>query len=47
MVFGGHLFDAIITAAGEFVLIPGNERINREMNTDIGLPLWCLENNFD
>ena len=46
-VFGGHLFDAIITAAGEFVMIPGNKRINREMNTDIGLPLWCLENKFD
>ena len=46
-VYGGHLFDAKITAAGEFVMIPGNKRINREMNTDIGLPLWCLENNFD
>ena len=46
-VFGGHLFDAIITATGEFVMMPGNKRINREMNTDIGLPLWCLENNFD
>ena len=46
-VFGGHLFDAIITATGEFVMIPGNKRITREMNTDIGLPLWCLENNFD
>ena len=46
-VYGGHLFDAKITAAGEFVMIPGNKRINREMNTNIGLPLWCLENNFD
>ena len=42
-VFGGHLFDAKITAAGEFVMIPGNKKINREMNPDIGLPLWCLE----
>ena len=46
-VFGGHLFDAIITAAGEFVMIPGKKRINREMNPDIGLPLWCLEKSFD
>ena len=46
-VFGGHLFDAIITATGEFVMMPGNKRINREMNTEIGLPLWGLENNFD
>ena len=43
-VFGGHLFDAKITAAGEFIMIPGNNDINREMNLDIGLPLWCLEN---
>ena len=46
-IYGGHLFDAKITAAGEFVMIPGNKRINREMNADIGLPLWCLENTFD
>ena len=43
-VFGGHLFDAKITAAGEFIMIPGNNNINRKMNSDIGLPLWCLEN---
>ena len=41
-VFGGHLFDAKITAAGEFVIIPGKKNIKREMNPDIGLPLWCL-----
>ena len=45
-VFGGHLFDAKITAAGEFIMIPGNKNINREMNLNIGLPLWCLENRF-
>ena len=45
-VFGGHLFDAKITAAGEFIMIPGNKYINREMNQNIGLPLWCLENKF-
>jgi len=46
-VFGGHLFDAKITAAGEFVMFPGNKDIIREMNSDIGLPLWCLENNIE
>ena len=46
-VFGGHLFDAKITAAGEFVMIPGNKDIIREMNSDIGLSLWCLENNIE
>ena len=42
-IFGGHLFDAKITAAGEFMIIPGNRNINRTMNTDVGLPLWCME----
>ena len=45
-VFGGHLFDAAITAAGEFKLQLGKEEINRKMNSEIGLPLWCLENSF-
>ena len=42
-VFGGHLFNANITAAGEFIMQFGNDEINREMNAEIGLPLWCLE----
>ena len=42
-VFGGHLFNANITAAGEFIMQFGSDEINREMNTKIGLPLWCLE----
>ena len=46
-VFGGHLFDAKITAAGEFFMQLGNEKINREMNSGIGLPLWCLEGTFE
>ncbi len=45
-VFGGHLFDAKITAAGEFIMMPGTKNINREINSDIGLSLWCLENKF-
>ena len=42
-VFGGHLFNANITAAGEFIMQFGSDEINREMNGEIGLPLWCLE----
>ena len=42
-VFGGHLFNANITAAGEFIMQLGSDEINREMNARIGLPLWCLE----
>ena len=42
-VFGGHLFNADITAAGEFIMQFGSDEINREMNAEIGLPLWCLE----
>ena len=42
-VFGGHLFDAKITAAGEFFMQLGNDKISREMNHEIGLPLWCLD----
>ena len=42
-VFGGHLFNANITAAGEFIIQFGSDEINREMNAEIGLPLWCLE----
>ena len=42
-VFGGHLFNANITAAGEFIMQFGSVKINRKMNNGIGLPLWCLE----
>ena len=46
-VFGGHLFNAKITAAGEFIIQLGSEDINREMNSGIGLPLWCLEESLE
>ena len=45
-VFGGHLFDAKITAAGEFIMQLGSKNINREINLGIGLPLWCLEDSL-
>ena len=46
-VFGGHLFDAKITAAGEFLMQLGNDKITREINHEIGLPLWCLEGTLE
>jgi len=46
-VFGGHLVDAKITAAGEFIMQLGSDEINREMNLGIGLPLWCLEESLE
>ena len=46
-VFGGHLFDAKITAAGEFIMQLGDDDINRKMNQNIGLSLWCLEKNIE
>lgn len=43
-VIGGHLFDAKITAAGEFVILPGKSLIKRKFNSDIGLALWDFAN---
>ena len=46
-VYGGHLFDAKISVVGEFIMQLGNNDIIREMNKDIGLPLWCLEESIE
>ncbi len=46
-VYGGHLFDAKITAAGEFLIQLGTDDITREINQSIGLPLWCLEESLE
>ena len=46
-VFGGHLFDAKITAAGEFIMHVNKSDITRKMNKHIGLPLWCLEESIE
>ena len=43
-VFGGHLFDAKIAAAGEFMINTCNFEIKRKFNKDIGLHLWGMEN---
>ena len=42
-VFGGHLFDAKIAAAGEFVIDSCNFEIKRKYNANLGLHLWCME----
>jgi len=38
--YGGHLFDSRISAAGEFIIILGDNKIDREFNIEIGLALW-------
>ncbi len=46
-VYGGHLFDAKISAAGEFIMIIDEHKLRREMNSRIGLSFWDLENKFE
>ena len=46
-VFGGHLFDAQIAAAGEFEISLLDCNINRKLSSSIGLNLWCIKNNED
>ena len=46
-VFGGHLFDATITAAGEFVIFLADLSIHRKFDDKIGLALWCLGDEND
>tara|TARA_Y100000814_G_scaffold97800_1_gene67802 strand:+ start:335 stop:763 length:429 start_codon:yes stop_codon:yes gene_type:complete len=43
-VFGGHLFDAKIAAAGEFLIDSCDFEIKRRFNTNLGLHLWCMNN---
>ena len=42
--FGGHLFEAQIAAAGEFKIDLIDKKINRKYSNEIGLNLWCLNN---
>ena len=42
-VFGGHLFNGTISAAGEFVILTGQKAIPRRFNEQVGLALWSLE----
>ena len=42
-VYGGHLFDAKITAAGEFLMTKSEIPLQRKFNEDVGLALWCLQ----
>ena len=41
-MFGGHLFDAKITATGEIVLSLTDSKIDREYSENIGIHTWCL-----
>lgn len=43
--FSGHLFESTISAAGEFVIHAGSKTVNRKMNENVGLPLWCFDSN--
>ena len=43
-VFGGHLFDAKIAAAGEFLIDSCDFEIKRKHDTTLGLHLWCMNN---
>ncbi|MCH8069602.1 MAG: DNA-binding protein [Candidatus Marinimicrobia bacterium] len=42
-VFGGHLFQAIISVVGEFIVNPIDIKIERTMNENVGLAVWDLE----
>jgi len=44
-VFGGHLFDAKITATGEIELTLADSKIDREYNKNVGIHTWCLSEN--
>ena len=44
-VFGGHLFDAKITATGEIVLTVTDSKIERKYNENVGIHTWCLSEN--
>tara|TARA_Y100001970_G_C14150549_1_gene812434 strand:+ start:998 stop:1429 length:432 start_codon:yes stop_codon:yes gene_type:complete len=38
--YGGHLFECRISAAGEFIIFMGNNKIDRKYNNEVGLALW-------
>ena len=40
--FGGHLFDAQISATGEFKIDLLNCEVSRNFSKEIGLNLWCI-----
>ena len=46
-VLGGHLFDAKIAAAGEFMIDASSFKIKRKYNQDIGLHLWCMDKDYE
>jgi len=40
---GGHLFSAIISAAGEFIIHRTEINVYRQYNNEIGLTLWSFD----
>jgi predicted DNA-binding protein with PD1-like motif len=44
--YGGHLFETIVAAVGEFYLKKIDNEAYRKLNDDIGLPCIVLENKF-
>ena len=38
---GGHLFEATVSAVGEFFLRRVDSSVHRKLDEDIGLPTWC------
>lgn len=44
--YGGHLFETIVAAVGEFFLKKIDNEAYRKLNDDIGLPCIVLENKF-
>ena len=42
-VLGGHLFDARISAAGEFYIYKSDVCVERRFNKSVGLNLFCIK----
>jgi len=41
---GGHLFEMKVAVVGEFIIRKINSDAHRELDDNIGLAVWCLEN---
>ena len=41
--YGGHLFDAKVIAACELLILVSNYELHRNLNCNIGLSLWDIE----
>ena len=41
---GGHLFEMKVAVVGEFIIRKIDSNAHRELDDNIGLAVWCLEN---